>query len=103
VLGKNDGALIPEIDFETGFVFEFEDKFGIHAGAGFGERFEHGGGFSHAVDEHASSGAGGFVAGLSALNDDDGGAALAQSKGERKANDTCAGDDDVPGLHRKRF
>jgi len=41
----------------------------------------------------------GFAAGLSALDDEDGGAAFAEGDGEREADDAAADDDYVPSLH----
>ena len=74
-------------------------EFGIHAGAGGGERLESGRSFRAGIDQHPAGGVGGLAAGLSALDDQDGRASPAEGKGEGKADDAPADDDYVPSLH----
>jgi len=96
---KKNGARVAQIDFHSRFHFDFVSEFRVHAGAGGGQWLESGGGLERGVDQHASGSVGGFVAWLSALDDQDGGAAFAQGDGEREADDASADDDDVPGFH----
>jgi hypothetical protein len=85
--------VIAEIDVHSGFELEFLGEFRIHAGAGSRQRLEGAGSFEAAVDQHATGRVGGFAAGLSALDDQNGRAAFAQCEGERKADYASADDD----------
>jgi hypothetical protein len=51
------------------------------------------GSFEAAIDQHAAGGVGGFVAGFSAFDYEDGRAPFAQCEGERKTDYASADDD----------
>ena len=97
---KHDRTLIPQVDFHSGFEFQFMRELGIHLRASSCQRLQSTGSFEGAVDQHAAGGVGGFAAGFSTLDDEDRGAALAEGDGERQADDASAYDDYVPSLHR---
>ncbi len=96
---KKNGPEVAQVDFCPGFDFQFVREFRIHAGAGPGEWPERGRRFHRTVDEHSSRGVGGFAAGFSALDDQDGGAALPQGDRQREADDATADDYYIPSLH----
>jgi hypothetical protein len=96
---KQNRPGIAQIDVHSRFDLEFMRKLGIHARAGRRKRLEDGRGFEAAVNQHASGGVGGFAAGLSALDYQNGCATLAQCDGEREADDASADNNYVPSLH----
>ena len=96
---KKNGPEVPQVDFHSRLDFQFVSEFGIQAGASGGQRLKDPGRLEGTVDEHSSCSVGGFAAGLSALDDQDGGAALPQRDREREADDPSADDDYVPSLH----
>ncbi len=96
---KQNCAVVSQVHFHPRLDFEFVGEFGIHPRACCGERLQGRFGFEGAVDQHAAGGVRGFAAGLSALDQQHGSAALAQGDGEREADDASADDDYVPGSH----
>ncbi len=97
--GKEDCALIAQIDLHAGFDFQLARELGVQARAGCGQGLESGGGFERAVDQHAAGGVRGFAAGLAALDDEDARAFSFEFKRERESDDACADYDYIPGLH----
>lgn len=97
--GKHNRPVIAQIDVHSGFEFDLLRKLGIHAGAGGGEGLESGSSFYAALHQHAAGGVGSLAARLSALDDENAGAAPAQGQGEREPYDAASDDDYVPNLH----
>ena len=96
---KQNRAMLAQIRFHSRFKFDLLRKFRIHAGAGGGKGLKRGGSFQAAFDEHTSGGVGGLAAGFSALDNQNAGAAPAQSQREREPDDAAPNNDYVPSLH----
>lgn len=97
--GKHNRAVIAQVDVHSGFEFDLLRELGIQAGAGGGEGLESGRSFQAALDQHAAGGVGSLAARLSALDDENAGAASAQRQREREPDDAAANYDYVPNLH----
>src|ERR1700678_383488 len=96
--GKENCALISEINLDAGFKFQLANELGIHARAGCGQGLQGGGGFEQAIDQHAAGGVRCFAAGLAALDHEDARAFSLERDQKRESDDAAADDDYVPGL-----
>lgn len=96
---KEDRAEIAEIGLHARLDFELMHEFGIHPRAGAGQILQYRRSFEGTIDQHSSGRVRGFAPRFSALDHQNGSAALPQGNRQGKPNDAAADDDYIPSLH----
>lgn len=97
--GKENRALVPQIDFHARLHLQFVDELGIQARAGCGQRLQSGERFGRAIDQHAASGVRRFAAGLAPLDYNDTRAFAPELNRQREPNNAAADYDYIPIPH----
>lgn len=98
---QGNGAVLPEVDVNPGFILKFEHEFGVHLERGFCQRLKPLVVVGIAVGQHAAGSVRCFTAWFATFQQQGLAATLVQLERDTKADYASAYNDRVPTLHSK--
>jgi hypothetical protein len=97
--GKENCALVAQINVHARFILQLMNELRIHASAGAGERLKDPRSLEGKIGKHTGGGVRCFPPRLSTFHQEDSGASLPQRDRHAESDDPASDDDDVPGFH----